>query len=387
MTMPDPTIESPLAHLSDEQIEAIGKEFDAIHDEVFSSLGDRDAHYIRTIIALHRQLALLVARDPARLALQARLAARHRRAVHREDPGEHGDRAQRDARPVGLDAGPATSTPPPGTGTAPRRPRHGSTPTTTSTTPSPTSAARTRTSATRSCAIDPHQPWHPVYLLQPVYNLVLAAFFEWGVAAHDLDFEAIKSGEKSKAQVRRELRGMGHKAWRQIVKDYIAFPALSGTKGLQGHPEGELHRQHVRNVWSYAIIFCGHFPDQTYTFSQEEVEDETRGGFYVRQLLGAANIEGSPIFHVLSRQPRLPGRAPPFPRHALEPLRRRSRRRCKDICERYELPYNTGRFGKQLGTVQRTILRLAFPGGKPLRKPGPYRPVDDDAITRPLIAV
>jgi fatty acid desaturase len=42
----------------------------------------------------------------------------------------------------------------------------------------------------------------------------------------------------------------------------------------------------IRNVWSYAIIFCGHFPDQTYTFSQKEVEDESRGGYYVRQLLG-----------------------------------------------------------------------------------------------------
>jgi len=27
-----------------------------------------------------------------------------------------------------------------------------------------------------------------------------------------------------------------------------------------------------------------------------------------------------------------------------------------------------------LGTVHRTILRLALPGGKPRRKPGPYRP-------------
>ena len=31
--------------------------------------------------------------------------------------------------------------------------------------------------------IDPHQPWHPVYLLQPFYNVVLMLFFEWGVAS------------------------------------------------------------------------------------------------------------------------------------------------------------------------------------------------------------
>ena len=35
-------IESPLARLTDEQIEQLGKEFDGIHDEIFDDLGDRD---------------------------------------------------------------------------------------------------------------------------------------------------------------------------------------------------------------------------------------------------------------------------------------------------------------------------------------------------------
>ncbi|MDT7661193.1 MAG: NADPH-dependent stearoyl-CoA 9-desaturase, partial [Pseudonocardiales bacterium] len=48
--------------------------------------------------------------------------------------------------------------------------------------------------------------------------------------------------------------------------------------------------------------------------------------------------------------------------------------RVKDICQRYGLPYNTGRLSVQLGTVHRTIARLAFPGGSPRPKPGPYRP-------------
>jgi linoleoyl-CoA desaturase len=128
----------------------------------------------------------------------------------------------------------------------------------------------------------------------------------------------------------------------------------------------------VRNVWAYAIIFCGHFPDQTYTFSQEEVADETRGGFYVRQLLGAANIEGKPLFHVIS------GNLGYQVEHHLYPDMPSTRYaeiapRVKDLCERYELPYNTGPFLKQLGSVQRTILRLALPGGNVRPKPGPYR--------------
>jgi linoleoyl-CoA desaturase len=125
-------------------------------------------------------------------------------------------------------------------------------------------------------------------------------------------------------------------------------------------------------VWAYAIIFCGHFPDQTYTFSQQETEDETTGGRYVRQLIGAANIEGSALFHVIS------GNLGYQVEHHLYPDMPSTRYaeiapRVKAICERYELPYNTGPFLRQLGGVQRTILRLALPGGTPRPKPGPFR--------------
>ena len=41
---------------------------------------------------------------------------------------------------------------------------------------------------------------------QPLYNLLLMGFFEWGVALHDLNWDAIGTGEKSKAQVISELK-------------------------------------------------------------------------------------------------------------------------------------------------------------------------------------
>ncbi|HYP54835.1 MAG TPA: fatty acid desaturase, partial [Solirubrobacterales bacterium] len=134
-----------------------------------------------------------------------------------------------------------------------------------------------------------------------------------------------------------------------------------------------------RNVWAYAIIFCGHFPDQTYTFSPEEVENESRGGWYVRQLCGAANIEGSPMFHVAS------GNLGYQVEHHLFPDMPSTRYaeiapQVKQVCERYGLPYNSGPFSQQLGMVQRTILRLAFPGGAPRPKPGPYRGEDHPAL-------
>jgi fatty acid desaturase len=378
-------IESPLARLTDEQIEAIGEEFDAIHDEVFNSLGDRDARYIRNVIALHRQLALL-----SRAIL---LGSRYRPAwvlgtsvlgiakiLENMEIGHNVLHGQWDWM---------------------EDPRINST--TWDWDTASTSEAwkhshnyvhhtftnirgKDKDLGYEIMRIDPHQRWHPVYLLQPFYNVVLASFFEWGVAFHDLDLDAIRSGEKDREQLLRELRGIGRKAWRQVIKDYVAFPALSGRSGFRKTLAANFTANLMRNLWSYAIIFCGHFPDQTYSFSQEEVEDETRGGFYVRQLLGAANIEGSPVFHVMS------GNLGYQVEHHLFPDMPSSRYgeiapKVKDICERYGLPYNTGRFGKQFGSVQRTILRLAFPGGKPAPKPGPYRPPADDDIARPLIAV
>jgi linoleoyl-CoA desaturase len=275
--------------------------------------------------------------------------------------------------------------------------------------------------------IDANQKWHPVYLLQPIYNILLMMLFEWGVAVHDLDFAAIRSGEKDLGEVRKELGGIVGKARTQIQKDYIAWPLISAlvmtavdagvlsVKARAGnradHPTAKARRAArklrrksqsngkllrglierrsfrepftrtltanvlanlIRNVWSYSIIFCGHFPDQTYTFTEEEVKDETRGGWYVRQLTGAANIDGGPLFHVIS------GNLGYQVEHHLFPDMPSTRYgeiapKIRELCERYGLPYNSGPFHQQLGMVQRTILRLAFPGGKPRPKPGPYQ--------------
>ena len=108
-----------------------------------------------------------------------------------------------------------------------------------------------------------------------------------------------------------------------------------------------------------------------YTFTQQETDDESRGGWYVRQLIGAANIDGGPLFHVIS------GNLGYQVEHHLYPDMPSTRYgeiapKVREICERYDLPYNSGPFHQQLGMVQRSIIRLAFPGGKARPKPGPY---------------
>jgi len=357
--------ETPLRHLTPKQVERLGREFDAIHDEVYADLGERDARYIRSVITLHRRLvlaarALLIGSRSRPLWLLGTSALSLAKILENMEIGHNVMHGQWDwmndpdinSRNWDWD----TASPADAWRHSHNYEHH-------------TFAnirGKDRDLGYEIMRIDPHQRWHPIYLAQPLYNLVLMGFFEWGVALHDLNFDAIRSGEKPKSKALAELKAIGVKARRQIVKDYIAFPLLSGrafTSTLAANFTANI----VRNVWAHSIIFCGHFPDQTYTFSEEVLAEETRGGWYVRQLLGSANIDGRPLFHLLS------GNLSFQVEHHLFPDVPSSRYaeiapRVRDICRRYGLPYNTGPLHKQLGTVHRTILRLAFPGGRPRPK-------------------
>ena len=57
----------------------------------------------------------------------------------------------------------------------------------------------------------------------------------------------------------------------------------------------------TRNVWSHSVIMCGHFPEGVETFELESLnENETKGEWYVRQMLGSADISGSPFMHLMT---------------------------------------------------------------------------------------
>ncbi|MEO6776137.1 MAG: acyl-CoA desaturase [Kofleriaceae bacterium] len=203
------------------------------------------------------------------------------------------------------------------------------------------------------------QPWKPAYLAQPLYNALLALLFQWGVAMHDIDLGALRRGDLALADVRGQLAGIGKKAGKQLLKDYVLWPLLAGPWFLPV-VLANLVANGMRNLWSYAIIFCGHFPDGAQTFSEAEIEGETRGGWYLRQILGSCNITGSRLFHLMSGNlshqiehhlfPDLPSNRYP----ELAP-------KVEEICAAYGVPYNKGSFARQLGTTLRTIFRLALP--------------------------
>jgi fatty acid desaturase len=208
--------------------------------------------------------------------------------------------------------------------------------------------------------IDPAQKWHPYYLGNPAYAILVALIFEYAVMLHDLEFDRIVQGERHWSELADTRARMVRKALPQAGKDFVLLPLLSGPLApltFLGNACAGL----VRNLWAFSIIFCGHFPADVESFTEEETENETRGQWYLRQILGSANITGSWLFHVLSGNlshqiehhlfPDLPARR--YPRIAPE---------VRSICAKYRLPYNTGPLHRQLFSVAKKIVMLALPG-------------------------
>ncbi len=228
--------------------------------------------------------------------------------------------------------------------------------------------------------VDPEQRWKPEHRFQPLAFIGLALAFEYGVGFHDamshqhrlnrIEYqrEAGQPGEmppgcENGPGVAERYRATVSKAKTQAFKDYVAWPALSIPLGLPSvisSLTGSLAANVVRNVWSFAVIFCGHFPDGAEFFDPEEVVDESRGEWYRRQVTGSVNFTGGRIMDVAS------GNLNHQIEHHLFPDMPSNRYaeiapRVREVCESHDVAYNTDSFVHQLGTVVRKIWRLARP--------------------------
>ena len=208
------------------------------------------------------------------------------------------------------------------------------------------------------------KPWKVWDLANPLKATALMLAFDHGVMLHDVETEKIMKGEKTFAQQWPVLRDGLKKSARLDGKDYVLWPLLTGPlflSTLAANATANL----MRNLWSFSIIFCGHFPEGTHEFTIEETGfgegGESKGHWYFRQLLGSANIRGSKLFHIVS------GNLSHQIEHHLFPDLPANRYQeiapeVEAICERYGLPYNSRGFSAQLGSTWKKIWRLALPG-------------------------
>jgi len=367
----------PASHLSTAEIDAIGRQLDALREETLAQLGTSDARHIRRIVRLARGSAIAgrtllafgftpVSFGLGVLALSAAKILENMEIGHNvlhaqydwmNDPALNSQTYEWD---IVCDA-------------SQWRHYHNYEHHTFTNV-----LGKDRDVGYGIIRVSQEQYWRPRHLAQPFSNLLLSLLFQWGVGLHDMDPVRVltSSRDDEEAAARRaefpaKWRQFLRKAGRQLFKDYVFFPLLTPWNAPRVLL-GNLAANVIRNVWTNVIIFCGHFPEGTQVFTLRDLDGETRGGWYLRQLQGSANIEGGSWFHLmtghLSHQiehhlfPDLP--AWRYPQIAP---------RVRELCDRYALPYNTGSFLEQYGSVLARIFRFSLPAAwtTPL---GPARP-------------
>ena len=354
---------NPIAHLSAEQIEELGHELDAIRQSILDSRGADDAAYIRKAIKTQRSLEaasravlLFSVFPPAWFVGTAGLSVSkilenmeighnilHGQWDWMRDPKIHSTTWEWDS------ATPAEQW------------KH-----------SHNELHHTYTNVIGKdndlgygiMRVDEDQPWHPFHLGQPFWNFVNMVLFEYGIAAYDLELGATIAKKKTKdPEFQRRLKQVLGKIKKQAAKDYVVHPAFSiPTGSFLPTLAANFTANVVRNVWSHSVIICGHFPEGVETFEKRSIDGETRGDWYVRQMLGSANISGSKALHVmtgnLSHQiehhifPDLPSN-----RYAeIAP-------QVQALFAKYGLNYHTAPMVKQVYSAWHKVVRLSLPNG------------------------
>ena len=173
------------------------------------------------------------------------------------------------------------------------------------------------------------------------------------------------------------------KIGKQMTKDYVVHPLLSGPSFLPTLA-ANFTANVVRNLWTHSVIMCGHFPEGVETFEKTSIDGETRGEWYLRQMLGSANISGSKAMHLMT------GNLSHQVEHHLFPDLPSNRYaeiapQVKDLFDRYGLRYHSASLPRQVGSAWHKVhpavaaQRLAgrdHPGQRP--GPGGQALPDDD---------
>jgi fatty acid desaturase len=350
----------PVAHLSPADIEDIGRELEAIRRSVLDSRGERDAAYIRRVIDVQRKLEL-----SGRVLL---LASRYRPAwvlgtacltvakildnmeighnvLHGQwdwmrDPKIHSSTWEWDH------ASPAEQW---------KRAHNVQHHTFTNI------RGLDNDLGYGIMRVDEEQPWKPRYLVQPLWNFLNACFFEYGIAMYDIELgDHLREKKGMTPELRSRIRQTLGKVRKQVTKDYLLFPALSGP-GWRSTIAANATANVVRNLWSHSVIMCGHFPEGVATFEQDSLdENESKAQWYVRQMLGSANISGSRPVHLMS------GNLSHQIEHHLFPDLPSNRYyeiapQVRAVFARHGLRYHAAPLVKQVASAWHKVLRLSLP--------------------------
>lgn len=355
----------PAGHLTAEEIEALGIELDALRQEILDSRGARDAAYIRKVLKWQRGLEmgsravlLFSLFPPAWFVGTAGLSVA--KILENMELGHNIMHGQwdwmRDPRIHSQEWEWDNASPSEFWKHSHNQLHHTFT----------NVIGRDNDLGYGIMRVDEDQRWVPSYLGQPIYNFLNMLFFEYGIAAYDLEVGAYLKGRgKSKEEFRTDGAKVLRKIGRQMRRDYLIHPVLSGPSFFHTLAANFVANT-VRNVWTHSVIMCGHFPEGVETFAKSSIDGETRGEWYLRQMLGSANISGSKAMHLMT------GNLSHQIEHHLFPdlpsnRYREIAPRVQDLCQRYGLSYTTGSLPKQVASAWKQVIVLSLPNPEPGR--------------------
>lgn len=366
MTVIQKKADNPIAHLTAADIEIIGKELDAIRDRVIADRGERDARYIRKVIKTQRTLEissravlLFSLFPPAWIVGTAGLTVA--KILDNMEIGHNVLHGQwdwmRDPKIHSTTWDWDHVSPPEQWKHSHNELHHRYT----------NVLGKDNDLGYGIMRVDEDQPWHPAYLGQPFYNFVNACFFEYGIAAYDLELgDNLKNGKHKDPAFRARARAVGRKIRRQVLKDYVLHPLLSGPSFLSTLA-ATFTANLLRNLWSHSVIMCGHFPNGVETFEKTSIEGETRGEWYLRQMLGSANISGPRLLHIMTGNLSFQIEHhlfPDLPSNRYQEIAPQVRA----LFDRYGLKYTTGPLPKQVGSAWWKVIRLSLPNRRADRR-------------------
>jgi NADPH-dependent stearoyl-CoA 9-desaturase len=348
----------PTAHLSDEDIENIGRELDAIRAEVIADRGERDADYIRKVIDGQRKLELgsravllFALFPPAWIVGTVGLAVS--KIVENMEIGHNVMHGQwdwmRDDKIHSTTWEWDNASPSAMWKHAHNEVHHTYT----------NVLGKDHDLGYGIMRVDEGQRWMPFYLAQPLWNFINACMFQYGIAAYDLQIGKYLKGRSDKEEFRRKAKLVLAKIRKHATRDYLLHPLLSGPSALSTLT-ANLTANLVRNWWTHSVIMCGHFPEGVETFEKKSIEGETRGQWYLRQMLGSANISGGPLLHFMTGNLSFQIEHhlfPDLPSNRYQEIAPR----IQDLFERYGLTYTTGSMPRQVASAWKKVFKLALP--------------------------
>lgn len=215
-------------------------------------------------------------------------------------------------------------------------------------------------------------PWVPYHLIQVTQFVWTAPIFLWVIASYATGlndalhkergeyYGSILPDKKPKTVIRALKNTLG-KMVPYSVSNFVFWPLLAGPLWMKVLA-GNLTADMIRNIYSAATIYAGHFGEDL-EYYDKDFKPKGKGEWYKAQAEAAHNYDVPLPISILCGgldtqiEHHLFPKLPPNRLREIQP-------KVQEICQRYGVKYNRGKWGKTLQTTFKRLAKLSLPHKK-----------------------